>query len=90
METMVTVQLEIPQEWAEDLEDRATLLEVLSLGLEEHRLQRALSLYQKGVGSLGYVAELVGLPERVLMEKARQRGVMPQYDQHFADQDLGR
>ena len=90
METMVTVQLEIPQGWEEDLEDRATLLEVLSLGLEERRLQRALALYQKGVGSLGYVAELVGLPERVLMEKARQRGVLPQHDPHFADQDLAR
>ena len=37
-------------------------------------IQRALALYQQGVGSLGYVAELVGLPKRVLMEKARQRG----------------
>jgi len=90
MGTMITVQLEIPQGWAKDLEDQATLLEVLSLGLEERRLQRALSLYQKGVGSLGYVAELVGLPERVLMEKARQRGVLPQHDLHFADQDLAR
>jgi len=90
METMVTIQLEIPQGWAEDLKDQATLLEVLSLGLEERRLERALSLYQKGVGSLGYVAELVGLPERVLMEKARQRGVLPQHDAHFADQDLAR
>lgn len=90
MGTTVTVQLEIPQGWAKDLEDQATLLEVLSLGLEERRLQRALSLYQKGVGSLGYVAELVGLSERVLMEKARQRGALPQHDQHFADQDLTR
>ena len=90
MGTMVTVQLEIPQGWAKDLEDHAALLEVLSLGLEERRLQRALALYQQGVGSLGYVAELVGLPKRVLMEKARQRGVLPQHDAHFADQDLAR
>jgi hypothetical protein len=32
----------------------------------------------------------VGIPERVLMEEARRRGVLPHYDNHFADQDLGR
>lgn len=88
MEPTVTVQLEIPHEWMADLQDRATLLEVLSLGLEERRIQRALGLYQKGAGSLGYVAELVGLSERVLMEQARMRGVLPQYDERFVDQDL--
>jgi predicted HTH domain antitoxin len=90
MEPMVTVQLEIPQEWASDLQDQAALMEVLSLGIRERRFERALGLYQKGAGSIGYVAELVGLPERVLIEEARKRGVLPQYEDHFADQDLSR
>jgi predicted HTH domain antitoxin len=87
---MVSGQLEIPQGWADDPKDRATLLKVLSLGLQERRLQRALALYQQGAGSLVSVSELLGLPRRVLMEKARQRGVLPQHDPHFADQDLAR
>jgi hypothetical protein len=87
---MVTVQLEIPPGWADDLKDHATLLEVLSLGMAERRLQRALAPYQQGAGSPGYVSEPVGIPKRVWMEKARQRGVLPQHDAHFADQDLAR
>jgi hypothetical protein len=84
----VTLQLQVPEEWVPDLQDQTTLLEVLTLGLEEHRIRRALALYQGGVGSIGYVAELVGISERVLIEKARQRGALPQRDTHFADQDL--
>lgn len=72
------------------MQDQATLLEVLSLGLEEYRFQRALALYQKGAGSIGYVAELVGIPRRVLTEEARRRGVLPNYDEHFAEQDVNR
>jgi predicted HTH domain antitoxin len=90
MDEMVTVQLTLPGEWMQDLKDQATLLEILGLGLEEYRFRRALSLYQGGAGSIGYVAELVGIPQRVLIEKARQRGVLPHYDDHFADQDLKR
>lgn len=90
MDEMITVQLKVPGEWLRDLRDQATLLEILSLGLEAYHLQRALVLYQKGAGSLGYVAELVGIPKRVLMEEARRRGVLPHYDELFAKQDLDR
>lgn len=90
MSGMVKVQLEVPEEWVQDLKDQAALLEILSLGLEEYRLQRALTLYQRGIGSLGYVSNLVNLPERVVMEEARRKGVLPQYDERFAQQDLQR
>ena len=62
---------------------------MLGLGLQERRFRRALALYEAGVGSLGYVAELVGLSKRVLMEEARKRGIHPQYDELFADRVLG-
>ncbi|RME34181.1 MAG: hypothetical protein D6793_08830 [Thermoflexia bacterium] len=65
------------------------MLEILGLGLEEYRIRRALLLYQKGAGSLGYVAEVVGIPERVLIEEARRRGVLPHYEERFVRQDLG-
>ena len=90
MGEMVAVQLKVPEEWLQDLKDQVTLLEVLGLGLEEYRFRRALALYQKGAGSIGYVAELVGIPKRVLMEEARRRGVLPHHDESFADQDLNR
>ena len=44
----------------------------------------------KGVGTLGYVADLVGISKRELMEHARRRGVLPQYDERYVEQDLQR
>ena len=72
------------------LKDQAAFLEILGLGLEEYRMQRALSLYRQGLGTLGYVADLVGISKRELMERARRRGVLPQYDERFVEQDLQR
>lgn len=88
MAEMATLQVQVPQEWAKILEDPTTLLEVIGLGLEEYRIRRALLLYQKGAGSLGYVAEMVGISERVLIEEARRRGVLPRYEERFVERDL--
>lgn len=90
MGEMAVIQVQVPVEWEEELRNPATLLEILGLGLEEYRIRRALALYQKGLGSLGYVAQVAGISERVLMEEARRRGVLPHYDKHFAAQDLSR
>jgi predicted HTH domain antitoxin len=85
---MTTLELKVPAEWVRDLADPAMLLEIFSLGLEEYRIRRALTLYQRGAGSLGYVADVAGIAERVLLEEARQRGVLPQTDERFVQMDL--
>ena len=90
MAEMIAMQMQVPREWLPDLKDQAVFLEILGLGLEEYRMQRALNLYQQGVGTLGYVADLVGISKRELMEHARRRGVLPQYDERFVEQDLQR
>ncbi len=88
MAEMIAIQMQVPREWIADLQDQAAFLEILGLGLNEYRMQRALTLYQQGMGTLGYVADLVGISKRELMEHARRRGVLPRYDEHFAEQDL--
>ena len=90
MAEMVAMQLQVPKEWLADLKDQAAFLEILGLGLEEYRMQRAMNLYQQGLGTLGWVADLVGIPKRELMEHARRRGVLPQFDERFIEQDLQR
>ena len=90
MTEMVAMQMQVPEEWAPDLKDPTTLLEILGLGLEEYHIRRALALYQRGAGSLGYVAEMTGIPKRVLMEQARQRGVPPHLDERLIKPDLQR
>ena len=88
MTETVAMQVQVLKEWAPDLKDPTTLLEILGLGMEEYHIRRALALYQTGAGSLGYVAELAGIPKRVLMEHACQRGVPPHLDERLINPDL--
>jgi predicted HTH domain antitoxin len=90
MAEMIARQMQVPQEWLPALKDQAAFLEILGLGLEEYRIQRALNLHQQGVGSLGYVADLVGISKHELVGHARRRGVLPQYDERSVEQDLQR
>lgn len=85
----VTIKLDVPEKWIGGLaQDDATLLEIFCLGLHEYRIRQAINLYREGAGSLGYVAELVGLPRRVLLEEARRHGLEPEYDEEALLEDL--
>ena len=88
MET-TPLEIEVPTDWAELLADRATLMEVLTLGLEEYRIRHALTLYRTGGVSIGYAAQEAGISVRLLLEEARQRGAVPDYDEVMFEQDLG-
>ena len=90
MATAATTLLEvrIPAAWSPVLDDQARVLEILSLGLEEYRLRQAMTLYRSGEFSLAYAAEQAGLPLRVLLEEARQRGLMPRVDEQQFDRDV--
>ena len=88
-QTIVTIKLDVPEKWIGGLaQDEATLLEIFRLGLHEYRLRQALNLYREDAGSLGYVAELVGLPRRVLLEEARKHGLEPEYNEEALFEDL--
>jgi hypothetical protein len=49
------------------------------LGLYQYKVERALALYHDGVGSLGYIAEQLGLPKWDLIREARTRGIEPDF-----------
>jgi predicted HTH domain antitoxin len=85
-----TVEVKIPVAGSAVLGDQTHLMEILSLGLEEYRLRQAMTLYRTGDVSLAYAAEQVGLPVRLVQEKARQRGLLPRSDDTQFDQDRNR
>lgn len=87
-----TVTLEIPGQWIEglDLDQAAIVQEIIRLGLYQLRARRALEMYQAGSGSLGYVAEKMGLSKRDLIREARARGLEPPFDEQALDEELGR
>ena len=89
MEKRIT--LEIPEEWVHDLDwDQAAVLqEIVQLGTYQLRVRRALDMYKAGLGSLGYVAEKLGLSKRELIREARMRGVVPPFDEQTVREEMG-
>ena len=84
-----TVQMEIPRQWLAGVPDEPmTLQQIFRLGLYQYRVTRALSLFQDGVGSLGYIAEQLDLSKRDLIREARLRGIEPDYSEESIGEDL--
>ena len=88
-DTVVT--LEIPEKWLQGLDwERAVVMrEIVQLGAYQFKVRRALEMYQAGAGSLGYVAEQVGLSKRDLIREARARGIEPPFDEQTVREELG-
>lgn len=89
MEQSIVIQ--VPQEWLEDIpEEFLTLRQIFKLGLTQYRIQRALTLYRDGAGSLGYLAERIGVPKTQLIEAARHQGIQPDFSEETVAEELGR
>jgi hypothetical protein len=89
MEKVISV--EIPEQWLEglDWDQRTVVQEIIQLGTHQLKIRRALEMYQAGTGSLGYVAERVGLSKRDLIREARSRGIEPPFDEQTVHEELG-
>jgi hypothetical protein len=84
-----TVVMQIPRHWLEGVpEEPVTLQQIFRLGLYQYKVERALALYRDGVGSLGYVAEQLGLSKRDLIREARARGVDPDYSEETVQEEM--
>ena len=84
-----TVAMEVPRIWLEGIsEEPLTLQEIFRVGLYHYKVERALRLYREGVGSLGFLAEQLGLPKRELIREARQRGIEPDFSPESIREDL--
>lgn len=84
-----TVAMEVPRAWLEGIpEEPLTLQEIFRVGLYHYKVERALRLYREGVGSLGYLAQRLGLTKRDLIREARQRGIDPGFSEQSLQEDL--
>ena len=87
MEQDVTIK--IPRTWMKGVPDEElTLKQIIRLGIRQYRVERAIQLYRDGVGSLGYVAEQIGLDKQDLIIVARQRGINPEFSQRTLEEEL--
>ena len=84
-----TIEMQIPRGWLEGVpEEPMTLQQIFRLGLYQYKVERALALYRDGVGSLGYVAEQLGLSKRDLIREARTRGMEPAWSEQTVQEEL--
>jgi len=84
-----TVAMQIPRQWLEGVsEEQVTLQQIFRLGLYQYKVERALALYRDDVGSLGYIAEQLGLSKRDLIREARVRGIEPDFSEETVQEEL--
>ena len=87
MEQMV--ELKVPSNWLTGVSNEPLMLQqIFRLGLHQYRIERALRLYQDGVGSIGYVAEQLGIAKRDLVREARARGMEPEFSLKTVQEEL--
>jgi predicted HTH domain antitoxin len=85
-----TIAIPIPRQWLKDVpEKKVTWQQIFKLGLDQYKMRRALVLYRDGAGSLGYIAEQLGLSKRKLIQEARLRGIEPDFSAEMVREELG-
>ena len=85
-----TVNLRIPREWLADVpEEELALRQVFRLGVNQFKIEKAIRLYLDGVGSLGYIAEQLGLDKGALVHEARSRCIEPSFSDATVREEAG-
>jgi hypothetical protein len=89
MEQDLTVK--ILRIWIKGLpEEELTLKQIIRLGIYQYKVERATQLYRDGVGSLGYVAEQMGLNKQDLIREARCHNIDPEYSEQTVKEELSK
>ena len=84
-----TIVMQIPRDWLEGISEEPLMLQqIFRLGLHQYTVERALALYRDGVGSLGYIAEQLGLSKRDLIREARIQGIEPDFSAETVREEL--
>ncbi|HEX6899486.1 MAG TPA: hypothetical protein VF789_07235 [Thermoanaerobaculia bacterium] len=80
------VSIAISEELARQMPpDPVEQQEVLTLGLREWRIRRALESYRRGEGSLAYAARQAGVSLREMIPLAYAHGLTPKVESASAD-----
>ncbi len=84
------VTLQVPHEWIDGLpEEELTLKQIFKIGVYEYKIKRAIQLYREGIGSLGFIAEKLGIPKQELIREFRQRRIEPEFSESTIYEELG-
>ncbi len=86
---MSKVVVDIPDDLVEEFKQHENnIREVLVLGLQQLKTVEALTLYSRGVVSIGRAAELAGVSRAELIRQARAAGIAPRSSEPMALEEL--
>lgn len=68
--------------------EELALQQIFRLGVARYKVERAIQLYRDGVGSLGYIAEKMGLDKQSLIREARLHDLSPDFSEQTIREDL--
>lgn len=86
---MGKVTVEIPDELVEEFREHQNhLREVILLGRQQLKTLEALTLYSRGLVSIGRAAELSGVSRQELIRQARAAGLAPRWSEQMVTEEL--
>lgn len=69
--------------------DEKVIRHVFELGLTQLKIDQVLRLYKQGGMSIGYAAQLAGIPKQEMFRQARIRGIEPSFTRQTLQEELG-
>ncbi len=89
MNMQENITIEIPREWVKGLPDEElTYKHIVRLGIKQLKIERAIQLYRDGVGSLGYIAEQLGIVKPDLIREMKLRNIEPDFSEKTVQEEL--
>ena len=83
------LSIHVPREWMEGISsEELNLQRIFRIGLQQYKMDKAILLYQEGMGSLGYFAERMRLDKQELIRYAKMHGVDPDFSEQTIREEL--
>ena len=72
-----------------DFNNEKAIKHIFELGLTQLKIDQAIRLYKQGGMSIGYAAQLAGIPKQEMFRQARVRGIEPSFSEQTLREELG-
>ena len=88
---MSKVTIDFDEELLKDFnfKDENVIRHIFELGLTQLKIDQALRLYRQGGMSIGYAAQLAGIPKQEMFRQARVSGIEPSFSEQTLREELG-
>ena len=71
------------------IKDENVIQHIFELGLTQLKIDQVLRFYRQGGMSIGYAAQLAGIPKQEMLRQARVRGIEPSFSEQTLREELG-